>query len=162
VLTHAVLSVAPRFAERGVRLRTRVAPRTPPAWGDRDRIVQVLVNLLTNAERYSSEGSAIRVAAACTAPGRIEISVIDCGSGIPDEHLAHIFDRLYQVRDDRAGSRKGGTLGIGLAIVKSIVEAHGGDVRVRSRVGRGTAFRFSLRAAPPAAPASEGAGLTGG
>ncbi len=165
VLTQAVLSLAPRFAERGVRLRARVARGTPPAWGDRDRIVQVLVNLLTNAERYSPEGSAIRVAAACTGPGRIEISVIDRGSGISDEHLSHIFDRLYQVRDDRPASGKGGTLGIGLAIVKSIVEAHGGDVRVRSRVGHGTSFRFSLRAAParPAENASgAGPGLTSG
>ena len=165
VLTHAVLALAPRFAERGVRLRSRVARGTPPAWGDRDRIVQVLVNLLTNAERYSPEGSAIHVAAACTAPGSIAISVIDRGSGISAEHLAHIFDRLYQVRDDRPGTGKGGTLGIGLAIVKSIVEAHGGDVSVRSRVGHGTTFRFSLRAAPvqPAANSSgAGPGLTSG
>jgi signal transduction histidine kinase len=165
VLTQAVLSLAPRFAERGVRVRVRVARGTPPAWGDRDRILQVLVNLLVNAERYSPEDSAIRVAAAGTAPGRIEVSVVDRGSGIPDEHLAHIFDRLYQVRDDRPSGGKGGALGIGLAIVKSIVEAHGGDVSVRSSVGRGSAFRFSLRAAPAAVPESAGhvgPGVNGG
>jgi PAS domain S-box-containing protein len=147
VLRHAVLSLAPRFSERGIRLKCRVAPGTPAAWADRDRILQVLVNLLTNAERYSPEGSCIRVAAARTAPGRIEVAVADRGSGISDEHLAHIFDRLYQVHDGLAGGR-GGTLGIGLAIVRSIVEAHGGEVRVRSQVGRGSTFRFSLRAAP--------------
>ncbi len=153
VLSQAVLSLAPRFAERGLRVRARVSRGTPPAWGDRDRIVQVLVNLLANAERYSPAGASVRVAAAATAAGKIEIAVSDRGSGISDEHLAHIFDRLYQVRDDHPGSAKGGALGIGLAIVKSIVEAHGGLVRVRSRVGHGTTFRFSLRTAP--APLSE-------
>jgi PAS domain S-box-containing protein len=159
VLRQAVLSLAPRFAERGVRLRARVAPGTPQAWGDRDRILQVLVNLLTNAERHSPEGSAIRVAAARTAPGRIEVAVTDHGSGISDEHLDHIFDRLYQVHDERPGGSRGGTMGIGLAIVRSIVEAHGGEIRVRSRVGRGSSFRFSLRTAP-VGPA-EGAGVAG-
>jgi PAS domain S-box-containing protein len=150
VLQGAILALAPRFAERKLRLRARVARRTPRAWGDRDRIFQVLVNLLANAERYSEDGGAVRVAAAETAPGRIEVAVTDRGSGIPDEHLAHIFDRLYQVRDDRSGRK--GALGIGLAIVKGIVEAHGGQITVRSRVGRGTTFRFSLRAAPPLGP----------
>ncbi|MGC3998308.1 MAG: ATP-binding protein [Anaeromyxobacter sp.] len=78
----------------------------------------------------------------------------DQGAGIAPEHLGHIFDRLYQVRDDQSG-RKGGALGIGLAIVKEIVEAHGGEVKVRSRPGRGTTFRFSLRADPVAAAAAQ-------
>jgi signal transduction histidine kinase len=76
------------------------------------------------------------------------VAVTDHGAGIAPEHVDHIFQRLYQVRDDQAPSAKGGALGIGLAIVKSIVEAHGGAVRVRSRVGRGTTFRFSLTIAP--------------
>ncbi len=156
VLRQAMLSLTPRCAERGVRLRIRVAPGTPAAWGDRDRILQVLVNLLTNAERHSPEGSLIRIAAASIAPGRIEVAVTDHGSGIPPEHLDHIFDRLYQVDDQSYGPSKG--LGIGLAIVRSIVEAHGGEVRVRSKVGRGSSFRFSLRATPtPADVAAPGA-----
>jgi PAS domain S-box-containing protein len=157
-LTQAVLALAPRFAERGLRVRARVARGTPQIWGDREQIVQVLVNLLGNAERYSPDGAALRVAAAQVRPGRVEVAVSDRGAGIPDEHLAHIFDRLYQVRDDRAPRHKGGALGIGLAIVKSIVEAHGGDVSVRSRVGRGTTFRFSLRTADPDAPPASVAG----
>lgn len=157
VATQAVISLAPRFAERGLRVRVRVARGTPRALGDRERVLQVLVNLLANAERYSPDGSPIRVAAAEVKPGRIEVSVADRGAGIAPEHLAHIFDRLYQVRDDRSPRHKGGALGIGLTIVKSIVEAHGGEVWVRSRVGRGTTFRFSLPVAadqaglPPAA-----------
>jgi len=148
VLSQAILSLAPRFAERGLRVRARVARGTPAVWGDRDRIVQVLVNLLVNAERYSPDGGAVRLAAATSGEDRVQIAVSDQGSGISDEHLSHIFDRLYQVHDERPGAGKGGTMGIGLAIVKSIVEAHGGEIRVRSRVGRGTTFRFTLRIAP--------------
>jgi PAS domain S-box-containing protein len=156
VATQAVLALAPRFAERGLRVRVGVARGTPLALGDRERVLQVLVNLLGNAERYSPDGSPIRVAAAEVRPGRIEVSVSDRGAGIAPEHLAHIFDRLYQVRDDRSPRHKGGALGIGLAIVKSIVEAHGGEVSVRSRVGRGTTFRFSLPVALDVAPAAAG------
>ena len=141
-----VLSLAPRFAERGLRVRARVSRGTPRVWADRERVLQVLVNLLVNAERYSPDGAVVHVAAAEVSPGRIEVSVVDRGSGISEEHLGHIFDRLYQVRDDRGA--KGGALGIGLAIVKAIVDAHDGEISVRSRVGRGTRFRFSLRAAP--------------
>jgi PAS domain S-box-containing protein len=158
VLTQAVIALAPRFAERGLRVRARVARGIPLAWGDRERVVQVLVNLLANAERYSPDGAPIRVAAAQVAPGRIALAVSDRGAGIPDEHLGHIFDRLYQVRDDRAPRHKGGALGIGLAIVKSIVEAHGGTVTVRSRLGRGTTFKFSLSAAEAAPAAAAGTG----
>jgi PAS domain S-box-containing protein len=151
VFSQVVLSLAPRFAERGLLLRTRVPRGTPRVWADRERLLQVLVNLLVNAERYSPDGACVRVAAAEVAPGRIEVSVTDHGSGISEEHLGHIFDRLYQVRDDLGA--KGGALGIGLAIVKAVVDAHGGQLTVRSLVGRGTRFRFSLRAAP-ATPAT--------
>jgi len=166
VLTQAVLALAPRFAERRLRLRARVARGTPLAWGDRERVLQVVVNLLGNAERYSPERAAVRAAAARAPDGRVVVAVTDRGPGIADEHLGHIFDRLYQVRDDRSPKHKGGALGLGLALVKSIVEAHGGEVSVRSRVGRGTSFRFTLPAAAvdaaagavTPAPQAEGAG----
>jgi signal transduction histidine kinase len=127
-----------------VRLRARVKRGTPRVWGDRERVMQVVGNLLQNAERYSPVGAVVRVAAARVRPGRIEVAVSDRGAGISAEHLPHIFERLYQVRDDRSPKHKGGALGLGLAIVRSIVEAHGGTVSVRSRPGRGTTFRFSL------------------
>ncbi|HTN51831.1 MAG TPA: PAS domain-containing sensor histidine kinase [Anaeromyxobacter sp.] len=161
VARQAVLALAPRFAERGLRVRARVARGTPRAWGDRDRILQVLVNLLANAERYSPDGAAIRVAVAGVRQGRIEVAVTDRGAGIPSEHLAHIFERLYQVRDDLAPRHKGGALGIGLAIVKGIVEAHGGEVTVRSRVGHGSTFRFWLAPANPERVRPAGAGEPG-
>lgn len=150
-VTQAVLALAPRFAERGVRVRARVARATPAAWGDRERVGQVLVNLLANAERYAPEGSVVRVIAAPIAGGALAVAVSDRGAGIPEEHVARIFDRLYQVRDDHGTRAKGGALGLGLAIVKSIVDAHGGEVTVRTRLGRGTRFRFTLPAASAAA-----------
>jgi PAS domain S-box-containing protein len=158
-ITQAILGLAPRFAERGVRVRARVARGTPMAWGDRERVGQVLVNLLANAERYAPESSVVRVAAARLAGGGVAVAVSDRGAGIADEHVARIFDRLYQVRDDRAPRAKGGALGLGLAIVKNIVEAHGGEVTVRTRLGSGTRFRFTLRAAPDdvAQPVPDGA-----
>ncbi len=152
VLSQAVVGLGPRFAERRLRVRARAARRLPQLWADRDRVVQVLVNLLTNADRHSPEGSTILVAAARGKAGAVVVSVSDRGEGIPAEHLARIFDRLYQVRDAAAPKERGGGLGLGLAIARSIVEAHGGSITVRSRVGRGTSFRFSLPTVEVLAP----------
>ena len=152
VLTQAVVGLGPRFAERGLRVRARAARGLPRLWADRDRVVQVLVNLLTNADRHSQPGGSIRVAAARGAGGAVLVSVADRGEGIAPEHLARIFDRLYQVRDAAAPRDQGSGLGLGLAIARSIVEAHGGTITVRSRVGRGTSFRFSLPTVDAPAP----------
>jgi signal transduction histidine kinase len=144
VLSQVVVAMAPRFAERGVRLRGRAAPGLPRLWIDRERVLQVLVNLLANAERHSAEGGRVRLAAARGPGASVLLSVADRGEGIAEEHLPRIFDRLYQVRDAAAQKDRGSGLGLGLAIARSIVEAHGGQISVRSRVGRGTAFRFTL------------------
>jgi len=155
----AARSLAPRFHERGISLRFRVAPATPPAWADRDRLLQVLTNLLSNAERYVAQGGRVWLAAARARPGRLEVSVSDDGTGIAPEHLQRIFDRLYQVGDTSRPREEGQGLGLGLAIAKNIVEAHGGTIAVRSRLGRGTTFRFSLptvEAAPEVAQGADG------
>jgi PAS domain S-box-containing protein len=144
VLNQAVIAMAPRMAERGISLRARVARRPPPVWADRERLLQVLTNLIGNAERYCADGGRIGIVASRRRPGRIEVTVSDNGSGIAAAHLPRIFDRLYQVGDVARTREQGAGLGLGLNIVKSIVEAHGGTIAVRSRVGRGTTFRFSL------------------
>jgi signal transduction histidine kinase len=149
LIRQAAMTAAPRFHERGIRMRIRVAPGSPCAFADRERVLQVLTNLLGNAERHVDAGGRIWVAAARGREGRLEVSVSDDGLGIPPEHLTRIFDRLYQVGDIVKQRDKGAGLGLGLAIAKSIVEAHGGRIGVRSRVGRGTRFRFSLPAAVP-------------
>lgn len=144
VLWQAVVAVAPRFAERGLRVRVRVGRGTPMAFGDKGRILQVVTNLLANAEHACADQGRIRVAAARLRLGWLAVSVADNGSGIPPEHLPRIFDRLYQVDDTPARRDKNAGLGLGLAIAKSIVHAHGGEISVSSRLARGTVFRFSL------------------
>jgi signal transduction histidine kinase len=139
----ALAGLAPRFLERRLNVRQRVSSDTPPVLGDRDRILQVLGNLLSNAERHCRDGGKVMISAQ-QRRGFVLVSVQDNGSGIPAAHVAKIFDRLYQVGDVRdARSREQG-LGLGLNIVKSIVEAHGGEVSVTSEVGKGSTFAFTL------------------
>ncbi len=147
LVNQAAVAIAPRFHERGLVLRARVSRATPLAWGDRERLLQVLMNLLSNAVCYCGAGARVHVAVANGKPRRVEVAVSDDGPGIANEHLERIFDRLYQVGDVVKHREKSAGLGLGLAIAKSIVEAHGGGIDVSSTVGCGTRFRFWLPAA---------------
>ena len=154
-VAQAVADLQPRFLERRLNVRQKIARGTPPVLGDRDRILQVLTNLVANAERHCRDGGKI-VLSAEPRPGFVLVSVSDNGTGIPAAHVAKIFDRLYQVGDVRdARSREQG-LGLGLNIVKSIVEAHGGEVAVASEVGKGATFSFTLPLADVRREAVEG------
>jgi len=108
---------------------------------DRERIAQVLHNLLSNALRHTDRGGVVRVTVtAAGAEGQVEVA--DSGAGIPADDLAHVFDRFHRV--DRSRSRSTGGAGLGLAIVKQLVEAHGGRVWVRSRESEGSTFGAAL------------------
>lgn len=108
---------------------------------DRERIAQVLHNLVSNALRHTERGGTVRVAASINgADGQIEVA--DTGAGIPEGDLPYVFDRFHRV--DRSRSRATGGAGLGLAIVRQLVEAHGGRVWVRSREGEGSTFGFTL------------------
>ena len=109
-------------------------------FADRNRIRQVLVNLIDNAIAYSDEGSVRCRMRRHLDKARIE--VVDTGRGIPPDHVDRIFERFYRV--DTARSRKEGGTGLGLAIVKQILEAHGETIHVESTKGRGTRFWFEL------------------
>jgi signal transduction histidine kinase len=127
----------------GVALRTAIEPGAEQITGDRDRLEQALQNLAANAIRYAPRGSTLRLAARPLANG-VALSVEDEGvEGITAEHLPHIFDRFYKADASRAGV-KGGS-GLGLSIVKAIVERHGGTISVASRPGR-TVFEMVLPA----------------
>ncbi|MCL1807454.1 MAG: cell wall metabolism sensor histidine kinase WalK [Oscillospiraceae bacterium] len=110
-------------------------------YGDRDQIEQVLINLITNAIRYTPEGGNIAVEADSTARD-VVISVCDNGIGIPEEDMPHIFDRFYRV--DKARSSSMGGTGLGLAIAKEITENHGGELNVVSEQGKGTIVTLTL------------------
>jgi signal transduction histidine kinase len=149
-IAQAVASLAPRFLERRISVRRRVDKDTPEVLGDRERVIQVLTNLLTNAEKHCRDGGRVVVTAE-PRPGFLLVSVQDNGTGIAPEHLEKIFDRLYQVgdvKDARNAAREAG-LGLGLNIVKSIVEAHGGEVGVQSAPGKGSTFSFTLPLSDP-------------
>jgi len=133
---------------RGVRVSDRVPDDLPPVHVDRERVHQVLFNLLDNAVRYTPEGGDV-VVSARRVNGRCEVSVADTGPGIAPEHLPRLFERFYRV--DPARSQKDGGTGIGLAIARSVVEAHGGRIRAESELGKGSVFTFEL----PVAPAAE-------
>jgi PAS domain S-box-containing protein len=109
---------------------------------DGDRVTQVLINLLSNALKFSSRNSTIRLIAIPQNDAFIEIQVSDEGRGIPAAQLDSVFERFKQVKDIDATQHKGS--GLGLAICKSIVEAHGGTIGVRSSEGEGTTFWFTL------------------
>ncbi len=129
--------------EKGQQLDFRV-PRLAVR-ADRAVLRQAVVNILDNAIKHSPPGSAVTVA--CRARGdRAEIDVSDQGEGIPAEHLPHVFDRFYRVdaaRTRQDGARRGG-FGLGLAIARWAVEAHGGQITAESTPGRGSVFRIVL------------------
>ena len=128
----------PLAAERGVIMETQTEPAV--IRGDRERLAEVVANLVGNALRYNREGG--RVDVKLRRAKQVILEVADTGIGIPSEELPHVFERFYRV--DKARSRMLGGSGLGLAIAKSIVEAHGGKISVTSQLGSGTTFTVTL------------------
>jgi signal transduction histidine kinase len=125
----------------GISLRLEAEANMPPIPVDRDRINQVFDNLLGNAIKFSPRGGTIIIEVQ-DAGDLLQLGVRDTGVGIPGDKLDKVFDRFYQV--DGSATRRFGGAGLGLAIARRIVEAHGGRIWVESEVGRGSAFRFIL------------------
>ena len=117
-------------------------------WGDRERLSQVLDNLLHNAVKFSPNGGRITVRIQ-DLEDSVQVSVQDTGIGIPPDKLERIFERFYQV--DGSTRRRFGGMGLGLAIVKRIVEAHGGRVWAESELGKGSTFYFTIPKPPTTA-----------
>ncbi len=144
----AVENARAGFPGRAVSLvnETRSIPVTI---GDSDRLHQVIGNLMTNALRHGGEGASVILKLTQSDPGvqpaTVGVDVIDDGAGIPAEDVPHLFERFY--RADVSRSRASGGSGLGLSIVKSLVEAHGGTINVESELGEGTTFHVSLPAA---------------
>ncbi len=141
VLQMAVESFRPHADANGFQIRTDITP-LPPAMIDRDAIAQVMLNLLTNAVKYSRDDKIIDVRAFLQGK-EIVVEVQDRGIGIPEHEIPKIFDDFYRV-DQRLNTQTQGGMGLGLTLVRHIVEAHGGKVEVESEVGVGSTFRFTL------------------
>jgi two-component system phosphate regulon sensor histidine kinase PhoR len=133
--------VAAKARDGEVALRADVSPALS-VQADRDRLAQILINLVDNAVKYTPAGGAVTVRARATADGRVESTVSDTGVGIPRVDLPRITERFYRV--DKARSRELGGTGLGLAIVKHLVLAHGGEMAIESEEGRGTTIRVTL------------------
>jgi two-component system phosphate regulon sensor histidine kinase PhoR len=127
-------------AAKDVRLEIAADPALPTIKGDAFRLEQMLVNLVDNALKATEKGSV--TVALSRKDGEFRIDVRDTGTGIPEEHLPHIFERFYVV--DKSRSRKLGGTGLGLSIVKHVVLAHGGKVTVSSHLGEGSIFSVTI------------------
>jgi len=132
---------SPVAEERGIALRVDVPDGVPQVVADRERVLQVLANLVGNALKFTPAGGRIELKAEPVQEG-VRISVADTGPGIAPDHLPHVFDRFWKTR---GGNRHGA--GLGLAICRGIVEAHGGSIRADSIPGEGSTFSFTLPAA---------------
>ncbi len=130
------------FKDRNVTLGTELQDDLPEVWADTARMNHVFANLLSNALRYTPPGGKVTVLGKADEEW-VQFSVSDSGKGIPSQYLARIFEQFFRVPDQ--GAETGA--GLGLAIVKEIVEAHGGTVKVESRLGEGSTFTFTLRRA---------------
>src|SRR3954463_432573 len=135
-------SMQPAADTKGIHLQASLDPGAGPMVGDRDRMQQVIWNLLSNAIKFTPRGGQVLVTLERHA-SNLELAVSDTGSGIDAEFLPHVFDRFRQA--DAGTTRQHGGLGLGLAIVRHLVELHGGSVMVESPgLGKGTTFRVLI------------------
>lgn len=143
-ISHVLSEMRSDIDAKGLKVSTNGTTTPVPACGDRERVAQVLANLLSNAIRYSPTQAAIeiRVSVPATSSEFIQVDVRDRGPGIPQEHFEKLFDRFYRV--DASPARSTGGTGLGLAITKALVELHGGSVWVESSVGEGSTFSFTV------------------
>lgn len=134
-------TIKPQLQEKGIAFKLSAPQTLPAVVADNKRIEQVLFNLLHNAQHYTPAHGRVALKAATT-PSALHISVCDTGSGISEADLPQIFQRFYRV--DRSRARATGGVGLGLAIAKKLVEAHGGQLDVKSQLGQGSTFTVRL------------------
>jgi PAS domain S-box-containing protein len=143
LVKEAAESLRPVATEKFIDLKVVCADPEVVAWGDRDKVIQVLMNLIGNALKFTPPAGTVTVAVARNDASWAQISVIDTGPGVPVEEVNKVFGRFYQV------GRTGKGTGLGLAISKALVEMHGGKIWVESEPGQGSTFSFTLPAAQP-------------
>jgi signal transduction histidine kinase len=122
-----------------------LAPGLPSVYADRSRVIQVLLNLFSNAYRYTPAGGMITIAIRAL-DGEVQVDVADTGIGIPEQDQESIFERFY--RADHPVVREQAGTGLGLPIARSLIEMHGGKLWLHSQVGVGSTFSFTLPVYP--------------
>lgn len=145
LLERAVNMLQPLCDEKMLTVQVRLFPELPAIMADKDRINQVIYNILNNAIRYTEKGCTIFITTSvchCNNKKVIQTDIADTGSGIEKKDLEHIFQYFY--RTEKSRNRKSGGSGIGLALAKQFIQSHGGTITARSTVGKGTIFRFTL------------------
>jgi signal transduction histidine kinase len=138
LILDAVEAQSPIAAASSLELQIEVAHDVPDLWADRNRLLQVFDNLIGNAIKFTAPGGRITIGATAKTD-QLHFRVVDTGVGIESDDLSHLFDRFWQARK---GEYHGA--GLGLPIVRGIVEAHGGRIWVESALGVGTAFFFTI------------------
>jgi signal transduction histidine kinase len=128
--------------EKLISLEVDSPDSSATAWADRDKITQVLMNLVGNAVKFTPPHGKVSIAVNRNGDQWMQISVTDTGPGIPPEEAGKIFDRFYQI--DQTGKQKARGTGLGLAISKVLVEMHGGKIWLESAIGRGSTFSFTV------------------
>ena len=141
ICRHVLHSFAAPAARRNVSLTLSIAPDVPRVLGDRVALTRALRHLVDNAVKFGPRYQVVQIAASRQGD-RVQISVRDHGPGLAPEELARIFEMFYQV--DGSSTRQAGGLGVGLALVRKLVQAHGSDIRVKSEQGRGSTFYFDV------------------
>ena len=137
--------IAPRASGGQVTVEVKLPSDLPDVVADRDRLAQILINLVDNAVKYTPKGGRVWLEGRVLEPRVVEVAVRDTGTGIPKADLPRLTERFYRV--DKARSRELGGTGLGLAIVKHLVLAHGGELSIDSELWKGTTVRFTLPAA---------------
>jgi signal transduction histidine kinase/DNA-binding response OmpR family regulator/ligand-binding sensor domain-containing protein/heme exporter protein D len=155
IVERATAATSSLLEASGLKLVKEVAPDLPPVVGDRDRLIQVVINLISNAVKFTPSGSV--TCRAVPGDGEIVVSVVDTGMGIAPADQPKVFERFKQVGDTLTDKPKG--TGLGLPICREIVEHHGGRVWVESEVGRGSTFSFTLPVKSARATAAAGLSL---
>ena len=143
VVAQALDELRPLSEEKRIRVDLNAEGHDFTMWGEESSLVRVVVNLLGNALHFTAPGGAVHARLAAL-PERLELEIADTGVGIPAEALPWIFEPYRQAHGPRKGT------GLGLAVVKGLVEAHGGTVGVRSELGQGSCFTVTIPKAPEA------------
>ena len=138
-------NMEPLAREKGITLEEHLPPDAPPVKADRTKLRRILVNLLSNALKFTGKGGTVWVRATPEEDGRVRISISDTGVGIAPEDVERLFDKYEQARSRATRGEKG--TGLGLYITKQLVELHGGEIEVTSEIGKGSTFSFTLPAA---------------